>query len=103
MKVLGIADAQSYRDPTYIVQISHDELTAAFEKSYSNKLEVLKVGQELNLGSIPDQRARIVEATKAMETAYQRFVQASPVMAEFVRIVAAAAPAAPTPTEEGKQ
>lgn len=102
MKVIGIAQENSYRDPVYIVQVSHAELNNAFEKCYSSPLEPLKVGQELNLGSIPDQRVRIVEATKAMETAYERFVKASPVMADFVRVVTALPPTVTTSTKEVK-
>ena len=88
MKVLGIAEQSCYRSPVYIALVSHREVQAAFEKRYSDPLPELKVGEEINLADIPNQRERIVEATKKMSDAYQEFVKAAPVMAELARVLA---------------
>lgn len=93
MKVIGTCgDAYS---PRYIVEVSHDELKAAFEKAYADRLapkhrsnDHLEVGDELDLRTIPNQRARIEAATEAMRKAYVEFVKAAPVMAEVTRVIA---------------
>lgn len=101
MKVLGltkIPGATQYSDRDgYIIAVSHDELARAFERGYSNDLPALKVGDELNLATIPDQRERVVSATKKMQEAYEQFVKAAPVMAEVARVIGTAAVQEPKP------
>lgn len=87
MKVLGIT--KDGYDRTYIVEVSQRELKAAFEKGYSEDFKELKTGDELNLADIPNQRARIVEATNAMQKAYEQFVKVAPVMTDVVRVIGA--------------
>ena len=92
MKVLGLTKVPMPHYPihgsdAYIVTITHDELAAAFERGYSNKLEPLKVGDEVSLASIPDQRARINAAMEAMQKGYEAFVKAAPVMADLARVI----------------
>jgi hypothetical protein len=94
MKVLGIS-SEGYSS-RYIVEITHDELKAAFDKGYNEKLveitgrssETLRVGDELDLRTIPNQRVRIAAATEAMTKAYVEFVKAAPVMADIARVIA---------------
>lgn len=95
MRVLGITKIPSalgsaYARDGYIVEVSHDEIASAFERGYSNRLEPLKVGDELNLASIPDQRQRITAAMEAMQKGYDAFVKAAPVMADMARVIAEA-------------
>ena len=90
MKVIGLT-REGYND-AYIVQVTHNELSAALEKGYNNELERLKIGDELKLSDIPDQRGRIVSATNAMTEAYEKFVKAAPVMADVARVIGATAP-----------
>lgn len=101
MKVLGLINPDSNYQREYIVQVSHSELAAAFEKGYGNELPCLKVGTELNLAFIPEQRQRIEAATRAMSTGYAEFVKAAPVMADLARVLAARAAPTSSPTPEG--
>jgi hypothetical protein len=91
MKVIGLTTLTGQNkhitSDGYIVQLSHNELARAFERGYSNAMKPLNVGDELDLSSIPDQRGRVIEATKKMQEAYEQFVKAAPVMAEVARVI----------------
>lgn len=85
MKIIGISK-EGY-DPTYIVEVSHSELQAAFEKGYSNELTKMKTGDSIDLRTIPNQRVRIVEATEKMQKAYEEFVKAAPAMTQLAMVI----------------
>lgn len=95
MKVIGLTKVPnqhytSSQDDAYIVVVKHSELERAFEKGYRDELKKLGVGDELDLSSLPNQRERVIDATKAMQDAYEKFVKAAPVMAEVARVIGAA-------------
>ena len=85
MKVLG--HTKVGYDTAYIIEVTHGEIKAAFEKAYSDDFKELRVGDTLNLGDIPGQRARIVEATRKMQAAYEDFVKVAPIMADVARVI----------------
>ena len=67
MKVIGTAN-----DNNYIVSVSHSELEKCFAKYY-NKLERLKIGEEIDLGMGYDYHSKIVEVCSGMVEATKRF------------------------------
>lgn len=88
MKVIGIVKDGSY-DASYIVEVSHQELSRLFEKGYRDELPKLKVGQEMNLAEAADFRDQIKRACESMKGSHEQFVKASEVMNQFVALVAA--------------
>lgn len=83
MKIIGTAGVGGH----YIAEVSHIELERAFEKGYG-LMRDLRVGSELDLASIPDQRKRIEEATRTMQSAAEAFQKALPAMTQMALVVA---------------
>ena len=90
MRVLGltkIPSAYSSRDG-YIVEVSEDELPAVANKaSYSEEFPKLGVGQDYPLSEGYDFRRDIVEATRLMQQAHEKFAHASQTMTRFAALI----------------
>jgi len=89
MKILGMTEASGWRR-TFIAEVTEDELKAAFEKGYdSTDFSKLKAGDVLNLGEAVSQRQKVIEATRAMQGAYDAFMKVAPVMTEIALVISA--------------
>lgn len=89
MKILGMTEASGWRR-TFIAEVSEDELKTAFEKGYdSTDFSKLKAGDVLNLGEAVSQRQKVIEATRAMQGAYDAFMKVAPVMTEIALVISA--------------
>lgn len=92
MKVLGITETgEGYcKDRAYIVQITHDEVRKVANKGgYSEKLPELKLGEDYRIADGYDFRKEIVDATRSMQVAHERFAQAAATMTRFARLIEA--------------
>jgi hypothetical protein len=91
MKILGMTDVSDHRR-TFIAEVSKDELIAAFEKGYdSTDFSRLKAGDVVDLAQAVNQRQKVLTATKAMQSAYEAFVKAAPVMTDLALVISSAA------------
>jgi hypothetical protein len=102
MKVLGITN-EGY-NAAYIVEVTHSELAAVFEKGYRDDLPKLKVGDVMNLAEAPSFRNEIKSVCERMEAAYKAFAINSPALLKFAEMVRELPDAAAlTSATEGKK
>lgn len=89
MKILGIKKGNYSSDLSYIVEISHVEIAAVNDLSYSQRdsFKPLEAGTEYPISQGHDFRNEIVAACTAMNTAYDRFQKAASTMAAFATLV----------------
>lgn len=91
MKVLGITETgQGYsKERAYIVQITHDEVRRVADKAgyRDSDFPELQLGEDYCIAGGHDFRKEIVEATRSMQAAHEKFAQAAATMARFARLV----------------
>ncbi len=81
MKVIALVDGS-----TYLVQVGHSELEKVFDKYY-NKLEKLKVGDQIDLGEGYNFRSDIKKACDDMRDAMKSFDSKRVTMLRFAEMV----------------